>query len=432
MFSLKKGSLPVWRRAHFNQPTGVDLWTIGTAAIAAGLNGISNLTFTHTGSTGQAAVQVPLLDIGGTDAGISRLNAASLAIGNGTAGDFTGSLTLKSILITDTAANADLTLQNTTAAISTTNVASPILTFSGNNWLAGGGPSTVDSWTIQKSAYINGADVSSLVIAHSTPTTGIAGTAVCIKTSLFISAGGLAITGASDALGTSLAIIDTTPQFHMVNSSSNSHPKGQVILMGSSQTVMWGFGVAQYTNTDQFEFWGGPGTSVSGSIMSFAKTTGNCAIGFNSANASYTSGSTLTVFNQKASTGATQLLVQGGAAAADATINALLQVNQGGGTTMVYAVLGNGTVQIGGADTGISRLGAASLAIGNGTAGDKTGILTLKEVILSDFGSAPTSAGTAGTVGEIVQHSGILYFCSVTGPGGGATQWNTITLVPIL
>ena len=37
---------------------------------------------------------VPLLNIGGTDAGISRLGAASLAIGNGTNGDFTGSLKL--------------------------------------------------------------------------------------------------------------------------------------------------------------------------------------------------------------------------------------------------------------------------------------------------------------------------------------------------
>jgi hypothetical protein len=80
--------------------TGVDLWTIGTAAIVAGLNGRSNLTFTHTGSTGQAAVQVPLLDIGGTDAGISRLGAASLAIGNGTDGDYSGNLTLGTLVTT--------------------------------------------------------------------------------------------------------------------------------------------------------------------------------------------------------------------------------------------------------------------------------------------------------------------------------------------
>ena len=54
------------------------------------------------------------------DSGISRLGAASLAIGNGTNGDFTGSLKLKSILLTDTSANTDLTLQNTTAATAPT------------------------------------------------------------------------------------------------------------------------------------------------------------------------------------------------------------------------------------------------------------------------------------------------------------------------
>ncbi len=53
---------------------------------------------------------------GTPDSGISRIGAASLAIGNGSAGDFTGSLKLKSVLVTDTAANTDLTLQNTTAA----------------------------------------------------------------------------------------------------------------------------------------------------------------------------------------------------------------------------------------------------------------------------------------------------------------------------
>jgi hypothetical protein len=50
--------------------------------------------------------------------------------------------------------------------------------------------------------------------------------------------------------------------------------------------------------------------------------------------------------------------------------------------------------------------------------------------MLSDFGSVPTSTsggGTAGTVGQLVQHSGVLYFCSVTGVAGSAT-WNIITM----
>jgi hypothetical protein len=82
-------------------------------------------------------------------------------------------------------------------------------------------------------------------------------------------------------------------------------------------------------------------------------------------------------------------------------------------------------------DAGISRLGAASLAIGNGTAGDKTGQITATTHTVAASGAAPTSAGTAGTVGQIIANGGKLYFCSATGAAGAAT-WNTITLVPIL
>ena len=82
-------------------------------------------------------------------------------------------------------------------------------------------------------------------------------------------------------------------------------------------------------------------------------------------------------------------------------------------------------------DTGISRLGAASLAIGNGTAGNTTGQITATTHTVAASGAAPTSAGTAGTVGQIIANGGKLYFCSVTG-GAGAATWNTITLVPII
>ncbi len=82
-------------------------------------------------------------------------------------------------------------------------------------------------------------------------------------------------------------------------------------------------------------------------------------------------------------------------------------------------------------DISISRASANVLQIGN-TAGtpDARGTLDLKEIVLTDFGSVPHSSsggGTAGTVGEIVQHSGVLYFCSSTGSAGSAT-WNVITM----
>jgi hypothetical protein len=79
--------------------SATDAWTIQDV-ISNVTNGTSTLTFSHSGSSGSAAVQVPLLDIGGTDAGISRLGAASLALGNGTAADFSGSLKLGTLVAT--------------------------------------------------------------------------------------------------------------------------------------------------------------------------------------------------------------------------------------------------------------------------------------------------------------------------------------------
>jgi hypothetical protein len=64
----------------------------------------------------------------------------------------------------------------------------------------------------------------------------------------------------------------------------------------------------------------------------------------------------------------------------------------------------NGTFTAPTIDTGLSRIGAAALALGNGTAGDKTGSLTLASLIKG--GTVPT--GTTGS-------------CSATSFVGGAT-----------
>ena len=83
-------------------------------------------------------------------------------------------------------------------------------------------------------------------------------------------------------------------------------------------------------------------------------------------------------------------------------------------------------------DTCFSRVSANVVQLGMASypTPDASGQLNLKKVVLTDFGSTPTSSsggGTAGTVGEIVQHSGVLYFCSATGAAGSAT-WNVITM----
>ena len=81
-------------------------------------------------------------------------------------------------------------------------------------------------------------------------------------------------------------------------------------------------------------------------------------------------------------------------------------------------------------DTGISRLGAGSLAIGNGTLGDKSGNISAQTHTVTASSGAPTSAGTAGTIGQIIAYGGFLYYCSVTGGAGSAT-WNKLTMTAV-
>jgi hypothetical protein len=58
------------------------------------------------------------------------------------------------------------------------------------------------------------------------------------------------------------------------------------------------------------------------------------------------------------------------------------------------------------------------------------GVITAPTVILT-ASSTPTSAHTQGTAGQFAWDTTNLYFCSVSGPGGGATQWNKVTYTPI-
>jgi hypothetical protein len=133
-----------------------DTWTM-QSSVAAGLNGVSTLAFSHAGSTATPFVFVPNLQIVGAgllvsrtwvgntsstttvaisatnigisqsgcaitwvgDAGISRLGAASLAIGNGTAGNTTGNLSYNRVNLAgaDYAGQATITAASTTQAV---------------------------------------------------------------------------------------------------------------------------------------------------------------------------------------------------------------------------------------------------------------------------------------------------------------------------
>jgi hypothetical protein len=64
-------------------------------------------------------------------------------------------------------------------------------------------------------------------------------------------------------------------------------------------------------------------------------------------------------------------------------------------------------------DTGITRLAAGSIAIGNGANGDVTGKVTLAQLILSATQSP--ASGAAGTAGELAYDSNYIYICIASG-----------------
>jgi hypothetical protein len=321
--------------------TGVDSWSLGIAALTAGLNSPSTLTFTHSGSTGVAAVRVPQLNIGGTDVGISRLGAASLAVGNGTAGDFTGTLTLGTL----NASNA--TTQITIGALP----ADP--THYSGLWFSQASPDATNYAMLVGTA-ASGAPNTTFFNA---PSTGALRFRIG-NTDLFT------ITGSANVMtydGTTL----TAPDF-----IARTTGKGGAKLEVTDTTHTGVLQILDPTGTNQ----GFIGYDVS----------------------PYTS---LTI-------------------SAPAAINlegSVVRIGTASGTTV---------------DAGISRLGAASLAVGNGTAGDVSGNISAKTHTVTASAGAPTSVGTAGTVGQIIMYAGVLYFCSVTGAAGAAT-WNSLNMTAV-
>jgi hypothetical protein len=61
---------------------------------------------------------------------------------------------------------------------------------------------------------------------------------------------------------------------------------------------------------------------------------------------------------------------------------------------------------------------------------DSSGDVNLQVNSVTAASGAPTSAGTAGTTGQMIYFGGLLYFCSVTGVAGSAT-WNKLTMAAV-
>jgi len=336
----------------FTDPTGhgtlASHVTTGTPVMTQ-VSGLSTLAFTHNGSPISSKVQLPSATVleWSTDTGISRLGAASLAIGNGTAGDVSGSLTLKTLTLTDTTNGTDLILSNTTpATVSTTN-ASPLLELAANYWTAGPA-SAADTWTIGSSLGVGTNAGSQLTIQHS-------GTNNSITTGVTIKGVCSATTGKNGAL-----VVD------------NGNNNGNILtLTANSVNISY-----QCSNSSGY----------------FGTTSNNPFV----------------IFTNN-SNGALILDAAGGG-----TFGAQTGTPGNGCLALTGALLAwTAGTNSGTKDTGISRLGAASLAIGSGTAGDTTGKLTLAQLILSATQSPASNA--AGTAGELAYDSNYIYVCIASG-----------------
>src|SRR5262249_23494589 len=127
----------------------------------------------------------------------------------------------KAITVTDTAANTDVTIQNTTAATSGTSQSSPLVSIAGNYWT--GAASATDSWTLQ-TVETNGTNGNSnLTLVHS----GSTGTAA------------FAIGTPGGGVGYTLRLAGTTADSTMTQTGSFTHAVGSSAswsLTGSSQS----------------------------------------------------------------------------------------------------------------------------------------------------------------------------------------------------
>jgi hypothetical protein len=280
------------------------------------VSGLSTLAFTHSGSGVNSNVQLPSSAVleWSTDTGISRLGAASLAIGNGTAGDITGALTLKVVNISDTGANADLVMLNTTAATALTTNASPRIQLQYNSWHSSS-VSVPNYWTVGVAANNAGSDQPSIfTIVHVDPTGG-ASTWLSLGTQFQIQSQGLT----------------TLPDYSFVGSGGY----GFMLRAGVALDLCINAKSIVDMQAASFLMWSG------------------LVLGWGSTSQAHTSG----------------------------------------------------------ADTGISRLNPASLAIGNGTAGDFSGTLKCATVNATSSYQANGTPGvtqTAIAVGTLATIEGIV------------------------
>jgi len=366
-------------------------------------------------------------------------------------GNANGNLSLSNAGYTSTfnqtSAVAWLWANTTTATVSTTN-ASPLLELAANCWH--GGASTQDLWTIGSSLVAGTDGVSTLTFGH----TGSSGLANVSVPSLQLPVNSVAPSTAQAVYltqdGTYVTLWAGRNTFRIVNQVDNTTTPSLFIIPGQGGTasncnivsgdtggklIIGGNSGCTNAFTPNSEY-----MDLGGNSVAFKGTTnGGTQININeSSTFSPASGSSAYVahyvnptINQTSSASGsyTALKIAVIETSVLGTANKLIDCYAGSsGTTPEFSVSSAGTVALAGtltfgssADTGISRLGAASLAVGNGTAGDYSGSLKCAVCINKGFTVAllPSTAATGMVEGAVAYATNGLKVGETTGSGTG-------------
>ena len=311
------------------------------------------------------------------------------------------------------------TWANTTVATNSTTNASPLIEFAANynSGTAGSPVSSQDLWTIGSSLAAGPNGASTLTLAHSGSTgnaavlvpggaTTLPGLALGSTSYGFSQSGGTIYTNVGNGGGLQLYIVGGAVQCYLhVNSSQGyaalqSQPAGSFAAISGCLTTATTIPCVLLTNNASGN--GGnmaatSGTQVGVLIGSQSGLGGNFTFAPASGSANFVALEVNPTINQTstASGNYTALLVNVVETSLKGSANKLLDLQAG--------------------TTG----GTSKFSI------DNTGA-----VFHCAAAGAPTSAGTAGTAGQIIYFGGLMYLCTVTGAAGSAT-WNKLNMTAV-
>lgn len=339
-------------------------------------------------------------------------------------GNATGNLTLANAGFTSTFNQTSAVAwlwANTTVATSGTTNASPLIELAGNYWT--GAASAQDLWSIGSSLAAGTNGASTLTIAHSGSTGN-----TCVQ----VPAGGGAGTGTAGlGLGSTTVGISQASNAIYIKAGTSGAFANINLQLASVTTNHFTF--ARNTTGPTYQFLvadtGAAALAVAGAITSGAFpsiTLCNNIIGGGSFTG--TSGAQSIVYiggnAQSNSNGGTFAPTSGTATFVALQVNPTINQTGGANGAVTDIMVNSVETAIGGTHNLLDLQAGASGTTSMFSVSNK-GV-----VKLTAAAGAPTSAGTAGTAGQILYFGGLLYFCSVTGAAGSAT-WNKLNMTAV-